>query len=58
MYVSYCKNCNKFSYVSRISNYCKECKSPVVRVPMPTEEFFELSVNERYKLAYKLTNNK
>ena len=32
-------------YVSRISNYCKECKSPVVRVPMEMEEFFELPVN-------------
>ncbi|MBQ3124617.1 MAG: hypothetical protein IJC09_04255 [Clostridia bacterium] len=58
MYVSYCKKCNHFFYKSRISNYCKECQSPLIRVPMEKEEFFKLSANERYRLAYKLTNNK
>lgn len=57
MYIIYCKKCNHFSYISRISNYCKNCKSPVLRVPMEAEDFFNLSVNERYKLAYKLTND-
>lgn len=57
MYISYCKKCNHFAYESRIRNYCKECKKPLMRAPVTPEEYFNLSVNERYKLAYKLTNN-
>lgn len=56
MYIVYCKKCNRFFCKSRIANYCRECKSVLIKVPMEKEEFFELSVNERYKLAYKLTN--
>lgn len=56
MYITYCKKCNHFFYQSRIKNYCSECKSLLIRVPMDQEEFFNLSANERYRLAYKLTN--
>lgn len=55
MRVIYCKKCNHFSYQSAISNYCKECKSPVIPVDVSPEEFFNLPINERYRLAYKLT---
>lgn len=57
MFIVYCKKCNHFSYMSKVSNYCKECKTPLMRVPVTMEEFSELSLNERYKLAYQLTNN-
>lgn len=57
MHITYCKNCNNFSYVSKESHYCKECKNPIIKVPVKPEEFFDMPINERYKLAYKLTNN-
>ena len=56
MYVAYCKKCNHFSYLTRISNYCKECKNPIIKLDISMEEFVDMSLNERYKLAYKLTN--
>lgn len=57
MYITYCRKCNHFFYKTRTENYCRECKTLLVHVPMTKEEFFALSVNERYKLAYKLTND-
>ncbi len=57
MYIAYCKKCNQFFYISRIRNYCTECRTPLMRMDMSIEEFSELSLNDRYKLAYKLTNN-
>ena len=56
MYVAYCKKCNHFSYLTRISNYCRECKKPIIRLDISVEEFANMSLKERYKLAYKLTN--
>ncbi len=56
MKIIYCKKCNHFSFQSRMSNYCKECKSPVIHVDLTPEEFYDLSINDRYRLAYKLTN--
>lgn len=43
-------------YQSKISNYCKECKNPITPVDISPEKFFDMPINERYKLAYKLTN--
>ncbi len=57
MYIAYCKKCNHFTYISKTTNYCKECKAPLMRVDISVEEFSRLSLNERYKLAYNLTNN-
>ena len=57
MYIAYCKKCNQFFHISRIRNYCNECRTPLMRMDMSIEEFSELSLNDRYKLAYKLTNN-
>ena len=57
MYIAYCKKCNQFFHISRIRNYCTECRTPRMRMDMSVEEFSELSLNDRYKLAYKLTNN-
>lgn len=57
MNIAYCKNCNRFSYISRKSNYCRECNAPIMMLDMSEKEFFELSLNERYRLAYKLTND-
>ena len=56
MYVAYCKKCNHFSYLTRTSNYCKECKQLIIKPDISVEEFAKMSLNERYKLAYKLTN--
>ena len=56
MHIIYCKKCNHFSYQSRIGNYCKECKSPVMQVNVEPQEFYNMSINDRYRLAYKLTN--
>lgn len=56
MRIIYCKKCNHFFYQSRMSNYCKECKSPVIQVNITAEEFYNMPINDRYRLAYKLTN--
>lgn len=56
MRITYCKKCNRFFYSPTISNYCRGCKSPVIEVPMDYGKFLELSINERYRLAYRLTN--
>lgn len=58
MNITYCRKCNHFFYQSKISHYCKNCKSVLIEVDMASEEFFKLSVNERYRLAYKLTEQK
>ncbi|MEE1350977.1 MAG: hypothetical protein UHM23_02850 [Clostridia bacterium] len=57
MYISYCKKCNQFFYISRKSNYCRECKCPIIPVPISMDEFSKMTINERYRLAYKLSNN-
>ncbi len=56
MRITYCKKCNHFFYSPTISNYCRGCKKPVVEVPMDYGDFLELSINERYRLAYRLTH--
>lgn len=56
MRITYCKQCNSFSYSNRISNYCRQCKKPLIEVPMNFKKFTSLSINERYRLAYRLTN--
>lgn len=56
MYVRYCKKCNHFYYSNRISNYCKKCRSVLVDVPDDFSKVSSQSLNERYRLAYKLTN--
>lgn len=55
MRVTYCKQCNHFYYSNRISNYCKKCRSVLVDVPDSYETFAAQSLNDRYRLAYKLT---
>lgn len=47
MYIAYCKKCNQFFYISRIRNYCTECRAPLMRMDMSVEEFSELSLNDR-----------
>ena len=56
MYIAYCKKCNQFSYISKTRNYCKKCKTLLICPEITVEEYNNLSVNDRYKLAYKLTN--
>lgn len=57
MYITYCKKCNHFYYQSKVSHYCKNCRSVLAEVDIPPETFFKLSANDRYRLAYKLTEN-
>ncbi len=56
MFVRYCKKCNRFYYSNRISNYCKKCGSVLVDVPAAFETVSNQSLNERYRLAYRLTH--
>ncbi len=56
MQIIYCKKCNHFSFQSRMSNYCKVCNTPVMNVDVSPEEFYDMPINERYRLAYKLSN--
>lgn len=55
MRVTYCKQCNHFYCSNRISNYCKKCGAVLVDVPDSYEKFASQSLNDRYRLAYKLT---
>lgn len=56
MRVVYCRKCNHFSFQSKTGNYCKDCKTPLVEAPVSVLEYNNMSINERYRLAYKLTN--
>ncbi len=55
MIITYCRKCNHFYTSNRISNYCKSCKAPTLTVDMEYSEFYNMDINDRYKLAYKLT---
>lgn len=57
MRITYCPQCNNFFYSKRISNYCKTCRTQLYLVPIPFDEFTKLSLNERYVLAYQITND-
>ncbi len=56
MQILYCTHCNRFFFTKRIMNFCRGCRKPLLDVPMKLEEFTELSANNRYRLAYRLTN--
>lgn len=56
MRVTYCKKCNRFFYSPAVSNYCRGCRHPAMEVPVDYGKFLELTINERYRLAYRLTN--
>lgn len=56
MRVYYCAACNRFSSTQHINNYCRKCRTPLIVVPMDFTEFSALGINERYRLAYRLTN--
>lgn len=56
MRVYYCKKCNHFSYATKIRNYCIKCRTPILEVPMDFNTFAKLSINERYRMAYRMTN--
>ncbi len=56
MFVTYCKRCNKFAFQSRRGNYCRECRGPLMILDIPYEKFSEMTLNQRYRLAYKLTH--
>lgn len=56
MRVYYCKRCNHFSYAAKIRNYCIKCRTPLLEVPMGFDAFTKLSINERYRMAYRMTN--
>ncbi len=56
MFVTYCTKCNRIFYSKRIGNYCRKCGSVLTDVPSGFSEVTELSINERYRLAYRLTN--
>ena len=55
MYVTYCPKCNRFFCFSRITHYCPKCHNVLVEAGVGYEEFMEQSANERYSLAYRLT---
>lgn len=57
MRIVYCSKCNSFTCSNQIKNHCLKCKSVVREVPMSFEKYSALSINERYRLAYQLTNN-
>lgn len=57
MRVTYCKHCNRFFYSNRISNYCKICSGVLKDVPEKFDVIVKQTINERYRLAYKLTHN-
>ncbi len=56
MFVTYCKKCNHIFYSNRIGNYCRKCGSVLADVPSGVADVAKLSLNERYRLAYRLTN--
>lgn len=56
MRIVYCAVCNNFTCSNRIKNHCTKCKAAVREVPMSFEKYSALSINERYRLAYLLTN--
>ena len=55
MHGTYCSKCNHFFYSYRLSHYCGRCGTLLVDIPLKYEEFTALSANERYRLAYELT---
>lgn len=56
MFITFCKNCNRIFYSNRISNYCKKCGSVLTDVPLDLKTVTDMSLNERYRLSYRLTN--
>ncbi|GEM_PF-4929068 len=60
MYITYCTKCNKFFCTNKLGHYCRKCSSVIKHVPISYEDFAKQSANERYRLAYELTqgNNK
>ena len=57
MLVTYCPKCNRMFYSNRINNYCKKCGSLLTDVPIGMEDVTNMTLNERYRLAYRLTND-
>lgn len=57
MKVTYCTQCNVFFFTHSNAHYCRSCHTPIFVLPMDLKTFSDLSLNERYKLAYKLTKS-
>ncbi|HIU56529.1 MAG TPA: hypothetical protein IAA61_01785 [Candidatus Ornithomonoglobus merdipullorum] len=57
MIVTYCPKCNRIFYSNRIGNYCRKCGSVLTDVPLDMQSVSDMSLNERYRLAYRLTND-
>lgn len=55
MHVTYCPVCNTFLYTNSKMHYCRKCRTLISVLDIDYMEFSRLSVNERYKLAYQLT---
>ena len=55
-YGTYCSKCNSFFYSNKPGHYCRRCCSVLKQLDLSYEQFAALSVNERYRLAYSLTN--
>ncbi|MBQ3426333.1 MAG: hypothetical protein IJH37_04195 [Clostridia bacterium] len=54
---TYCKKCNRFYFTNKAEHYCRKCGSILNDIPPDYKEFTNMPLTERYKLAYKLTNN-
>ncbi len=58
MKVTYCRECNHIYYSNRVGHYCRKCGALLVEAGGSFSEISEMNINERYKLAYELSNGR